>query len=524
MFFCTFVMTGCAITKQPHEIVPTEQEVAKYRILPSNTAIDKVEEIYNSEKTKQLNFYAPTHFAVAGKALEEAKALLSYSNSQDQITNKVAVADAVLRNGNLIMRRVKTKLNTELTLKNKLDSLNANSTHNTEYSSLLGRLNGIIKEIENGNLISSEASREQLIEDMKNLERRSLHFNAMNEPQEILKRVKYRGGDQIAPITYQDAAAIFDRADQFIKQNPDNEQAIVQVGTEALFAAKRALYITEAVTALNQNANLSPEQIVLDEEYRLLRIARQIANADFRDHPLEVQSELIAKIAKEKVTELNNKDEFVLALRDTLIQVRDSSSRLSLVSATAENLLEEKNEWIAKEALYKAKVSDLKEQLAKTEEQLDITQNTIVDITTENIDIANLIEMKINEADILEKKVNLIQKENKINQQTIAALHAEVAAHKKEKATQDIQISALEEQLKLASADKEKTAEAINLEKDRAKITKEETLRALQSAKELITTYQTANKSQNKKTTSEPRPEISNHEELSTETFVNADH
>ncbi len=517
-------MTGCAIIKQPHEIVPSEQEIAKYRTLPSNTAIDRVEKIYNNEKIKQLDFYAPTHFAVAGKALDEARALLAYNNSQDQITSKVAVADAVLKNGNLVMRRVKDQLDTELTLKNKLDSLNVESSHRTEYSSLLERLNGVIKEIENGNLISSEASREQLIEDMKNLERRSLYFNAMNEPQEILKRVKYRDGDQIAPITYKDATIIFERANQFIKQNPDNEQAIAQVGEEALFATKRALYITEAVTALNQKTSLSPEQIVLDEEYRLLRIARQIANADFRDHPLEIQSELIAKIAREKVTELNNKEEFVLALRDTLIQVRDSSSRLSLVSATAEGLLEEKNEWIAKEALYKAKVSDLKEQLTKTKEQLNSTQDTIIDITTENINITNLIEMKISEAKTLEAKINESQKDNIISQHTISALQAEIATHQKDKATQDLKISTLEEQLRLASANKEKTEEAIDLEKDRAKITKEETLRALQSAKELITTYQTANKSQDKKTTSEPRPEISNHEELSTETFVNADH
>jgi len=523
MFFCALVTTGCAVTKQPHEIVPTEQDVVKYRILPSHTAIDKIEEIYNNEKTKLLDFYAPTHFAVAGKALEEAKALLAHNNSQDQITNKIAVADAVLRNGNLIMHRVKDKLNAELTLKNKLDTLNAESSHQTEYNDLLERLNEIIKEIENGNLISSEASRKQLIDDMKSLERRSIYFNAMNEPEEILKRIKYLGGDQMAPMTYQEATAVFERADQFIKQNPDNEQAIAQSGEEALFSAKRALHITEAVTALNQKTTVSPEQIILDEEYRLLRITRQIANADFRDHPLDIQSELIAKIANEKATELSNKDEFILALRDTLIQVRDSSSRLSLVSATAESLLEEKNKLIAKEALYKEKISDLKEQLTKTEGQLDSTQNTIVDITTENIDIADLIEMKINEANNLEKRIIQIQKENEKNQQIISALQAKIAAQHNEKTTQDMQISALEKQLSLASADKEKTEETIDLEKNRAKITKEETLQALQSAKELIATYRSENNSLKEKTASKTQTKNTNHENISTKTFVNAD-
>ncbi|MDH5259129.1 MAG: hypothetical protein OEX07_14040, partial [Gammaproteobacteria bacterium] len=219
---------------------------------------------------------------------------------------------------------------------------------------------------------------------MQKLERKSLHYSAMNEPQEILKRVKYRGGEQLAPITYGEALAVFKRAEEFILQNPNYDIGIIQIGREALFAAKRALYITEGVSALKQKVAFAPEQVILDEEYRMYRVARQLGELDYRDNSLEVQSELLAKEAEGISLELKNKDDLVIALRDTLIKVRDSSSRLTMLSESTVRLKQEKNEWLAKEALFKAKVDELATNLKNTESQLDSTQQLLLSLKADN--------------------------------------------------------------------------------------------------------------------------------------------
>jgi len=400
--------TGCANLNNPGEIDSTKLDLTKYATLTTLDAVKDLEKTYQQKQQQQkLDFYAPKHYSTAGKAIKEAKNLLSSNGPRDQVVQKVAVAEAVLNNGEIVVRRVKDILNEELDLKDKLDSLQAESVYRSEYSSLLDRLNGIIQEIETGKVNGNDENRAKLIKDMRMLSQRSIRYNAMHEPQEILKRVKYRGGEQLAPITFQDAIDVFKRAEQFIEQNPNYETGIEQIGNEALFAAKRALYITEQVAALSQKVNLSPEQIILDEEYRLNRVARELVNDDFRDNPLEVQSELLAKAAREKTAELTNKDDLVIALRDTLIKVRDSSSRLTSISETAKNLKQEKSEWLAKEALFKAKVVQLEEELNKSNTQLNSTQQTLVSIQNQNNDLNALLEMEKSKVETLSQQQRL---------------------------------------------------------------------------------------------------------------------
>ena len=385
----TGLITGCATTGE-HSNEPPQLDLSKYATLTTHDAVTNLESNFQTSDVNELAVFAPNHYSTAGKAIEDAKTLLAQSQPRAEVVQKVAVAEAVLKSGNMIMRKVKDILVDELTVKEKLDSLNTKSTYSAEYGSLNDRLNKLILKIESGNN-AGEQSREKLLKDMQLLQRKSLRHNAMNEPREILKRVKYSGGEQLAPITFNEATAVFKRAEEFIKQNPNYELGITQIGREALFAAKRALYITEGVSALKQKIAFAPEQIILDEEYRMYRVARQLADLDYRDNSLEVQSELLAKEADSLALELQNKEGLVIALRDTLIKVRDSSSRLTMLSESAQRLKNEKNEWLAKEALFTAKVEQLNEKLQATETQLDSTQQTLLSFRNENTRLSKKI-------------------------------------------------------------------------------------------------------------------------------------
>lgn len=396
------VTTGCATLNTD----PNEVDVSEYSSLTTVDAVKKLESNLKQSEANKLDVFAPGHYTTADKALVEARKLISKNEPREQIVQKVAVASAVLKNGDMVMRKVKDILEDQLVVKEKLDSLEADKVYRSEYGSLEERLNNIIREIENGHLSNNEQNRGKLLQDMQKLERRSIRYNAMHEPEEILKRVKYRSGEVLAPLTYQDAVAVFKRAEEFIDQNPNYESGIEQMGQEALFAAKRALYITEQVSSLSQKVNLSLEQVILDEEYRLYRVARELNSIDLRDNPLEVQSEQLAKLAKNKAEEYQNKEGLIIALRDTLIKVRDSSAELTALSSMSETLKKEKGEWLAKEALYKAKLSHLTNNLDQSQTQLDQTQQKLLSMKDENIQLSNTLNIEKENALKLQNQVN----------------------------------------------------------------------------------------------------------------------
>ena len=537
-----FTLTACATTGGQNSNEP-KIDTAKYATVTTHEAVNQLESTFRDSDRKDLDVYAPDHYLTAAKALEEAKQLLVKSQPREKVVQKVAVAEAVLKNGDRVMRKVKDILHDEIAIKEKLDTLNTENAYGAEYGSLNERLSKIIREIEAGNNADAE-NREKLLKDMRQLERKAIHYNAMNEPREILKRVRYRGGEQLAPITYSEALAVFKRAEEFIQKNPDYEIGIMQMGREALFAAKRALYITEGVAALKQKVAFAPEQIILDEEYRMYRVARHLGNLDYRDSSLEVQSELLAKEAESIAQELKNKDELVIALRDTLIKVRDSSSRLTMLSESTVKLKKEKNEWLAKEALFTAKVAQLEEQLKNSEMQLDSTQQKLLAIKTENTKLAQQIQQQEQQTLALQnklKQIELAQQQNKTQQPALAqtppktkalattdankpptpektvtvekiieqpATPENIAAETKEE-PQATETSIVKKQIiekiveksepvqtaeEAEAIEKKKQLAILEEEKHRAKITEQETLEALNSAKELLKSLQSTEK------------------------------
>ncbi|MDX1811421.1 MAG: hypothetical protein R3240_05710, partial [Gammaproteobacteria bacterium] len=501
-----------------------ELKLSQYATLTSSQAVNQLESHFDSPDSKEISLFAPNHYQTAGKALEDAQKLLSQNGSRDKIVEKVAVGNAILYNGNRVVKQVKDNLSNELTLKEKLDALNTDNVYRSEYGGLLDRLNNVIQKVEVGKTDEVTESREKLIKDMQRLEQKARRYNAMHEPEEILKRVKYSGGEKLAPLTFNEALEVFKRADDFIKQNPTYEGGIEQVGKEALFAAKRALYITQEVAALTQKVNIAPEQVVLDEEYRMRRIARELNDDDFRDHPIEVQSELLADAAKSHAKELKNKDDLVIALRDTLIKVRDSSTELSGLADENQQLKTEKDSWLAKDALYRSKIEDLETKLNESIAQLDLTQQKLLNASNDKDALSQQLasastqleqvqtEVKSSETantqqlqeqlasnQTLKTEITQWQQKDKTNQEKIALLESQLTtmqsdSTKSQQSLTDLntQLSAAQselEQLRLVASNSEKTADQ-QLQEQAAK---------LSALSQENTKLQTENKNQQEK-------------------------
>jgi|GEM_PF-2313270 len=357
--------TGCAVSVE--KFAPEEGDIARFDRMTTIEAIKEVNSQLNKAQQTKLEFYAPEHFDLAAKALAEARAFLAANSPREAIVQKIAVAEAILKSGDSVAHSIKTVLAAELEVKDHLESLNAPQIFGREYESLVDRLTQIIRKVETGQSGAAKSSREALFPDMQALEARTVVYNALHEAEETIKRVSYRGGEKLAPLTFKEASEVLRRADQFIRANTHNRAAIAQISNEALFAAKRALYVTEEVASLSGKMSVSLEQVVLDEEYRLFRVARAVSGEDVRNHPLEEQSEWLAKNVKELAEKAQSQDQLVSALRDSLGDARDSATQISQIDSQLRQLQREKNTWQAKEALFQAQIDMLQTKLATAE-------------------------------------------------------------------------------------------------------------------------------------------------------------
>ena len=97
----------------------------------------------------------------------------------------------------------------------------------------------------------------------------------------------------------------------------------------------------------------------------LFRVARAISAEDVRNHPLEVQSELLAKNAKELADKTQNQEALVNALRDALGNAKESATQVGELDIELNQLRRERNAWMAKEALFQAQIGELRTRLTQ---------------------------------------------------------------------------------------------------------------------------------------------------------------
>ncbi len=363
-------LTACA-ARGPAQLAPSEEDIARFERLPTVEAVAEVEKsLQQGREQKQLDFYAPEHYQVASQALAEAKAQLG-AGSRETVIRKVATAEAVLRNGDRVMARIKDLMQPELGIKQRLEALGADDIYRPEYESVLKRLKQVIRDIETGRQEQAETQRPALMSEMQALQVRSLRYNALHETEELLKRVKNRGAEKLAPVSYGEALEAFRLADETIQNGATDPAQIEQLAQAALFAARRALYVTQAVAALTQMVTLSPEQVVLDEEYRLYRIGRMLGAPDQRDHSLEAQSEQLAAVAAAMNEEVRQQQQVADILREAIInQVVDAEADLQRMQRSLARLEQERTQWQAQQVELRERLAGLQAELAQARVRL----------------------------------------------------------------------------------------------------------------------------------------------------------
>ncbi|MDH5731448.1 MAG: hypothetical protein OEZ58_20880, partial [Gammaproteobacteria bacterium] len=179
------VLTSCASVSLVKNIEPTEADIQSVHDLGADTALQQAEQALTQTQQSESGFLVPEHVDVANKAINDARQLLSEEATRDKGITKVAVANAVLKNSDRVVKQVKSMLKDELEIKQSLDELSTSDVYSNEYESVMDRLQRVIRQIETGQARKADEQRPNLVKDMQALESRAMQYRVLHEADEI---------------------------------------------------------------------------------------------------------------------------------------------------------------------------------------------------------------------------------------------------------------------------------------------------------------------------------------------------
>jgi len=297
--FCVLVaplLVGCA-SSVGSKIVVSSANVSKYDALSSNDAVAALGKRIDDARTANMPFLAPSYFKEAEEIHTEAQKSLS-KQPKEELVGNLAKADALLDKGVSVMQIVQSRLASELQEKVYLEKFNSAKPFPGDYKDTIDDLSDLINMIERGKADDIEKDRTKLLKSMQALVIRTVQYNTLHDAELINEDTNKKNGEKLAPATFAIALSAYQDAIARIAQNPHDETAVAQAGKDALFAANHAKHVTERVIFLQGKLKESIENIVIDEEKRLLDISTALDHGDVRDQPVGKQAEELAQTAK----------------------------------------------------------------------------------------------------------------------------------------------------------------------------------------------------------------------------------
>jgi len=357
------LLAGCA-TNVGKSVSVSEEQRAKYSTLSAKEAVTEFDKRIYDAINSDMPFLAPNYFREADKILQDSREALA-KKTKNELISDLAKGDAILDKGLVVMANVKKTFADELKIKEQLDKENADKIYPREYQKVVADFSGLIEkvELEKGDKIDKD--RGELAKALQALDVRAVQYTALHDSDVINEETRKRDSDKQAVSTLAEALRVYQDAAARIAQAPHDEDAVKRAGSDALFAARHAKYVSERMVALQIQFKASAEKVVLQEEDHLLSISRALAQKDMRDQPMDAQVAEITKLAGElsQSRELQQKSEQSLA--STNKQIQDLETRLKEANA---QLGDKDAQLAAKDSLLAAKAAELADKITQMNE------------------------------------------------------------------------------------------------------------------------------------------------------------
>lgn len=313
--FLAWFMVACGSTQVANHALIEQMAVEQMRGTGTDIAqkLEQVNARFEQARADNLPDYAPLHFAYAEQALQEAK---KHSDSDKEKDREKAIlqlfrADLFLAKAEESGELVRDILADSLAHKQVLLALKADTLHARAYRRVDNGLTALAELIEAGDTEKAREEQGSLLSRMHRLEVQTLKTVYMQPVEDRLRDARTdNNAHRLAEVTYADAQAAIDKANQFIENNPRDIDGIKLISDKAGHAVMRSYHVATEVDKLLGADEETAEQYVLFVESLFERINASVGIEVLSAMPLKGQAKaLAAALGAEEDGEVGGKEQ-----------------------------------------------------------------------------------------------------------------------------------------------------------------------------------------------------------------------
>jgi len=297
------LLTACA-TSEPKVAVDVAEVQQQFKGKTVAQALKETEAALARAEQDELAFYSPGFFAVAQKAVDEARFLMLApkevvpGTSQDtQTFSKLLLADKSLAQAAATKPKVQQRLGDILKVRDSLVAKGVDQSAMDEYNDVLNELSDLFRRIERKELDGFERAKAITLHQFLRLESQSVKAAQLEQVIVVLEQAEGMGAGGAAPKSYKKTQQALKNAQAVIERDPNDQAAIKDAVKHFAFEANHLVQLTQAVKELQVLNDAAIENILLAVESRLLAIADALGQPDPREKSLREQTEILVNAA-----------------------------------------------------------------------------------------------------------------------------------------------------------------------------------------------------------------------------------
>lgn len=294
------VIASCSMNRLPNSAALDQisLEQSRQSSLSPKDALALAEKDIDSAKKEALEYYAPIHLSQAEQCLKKAQSLLVKG------TDSVAVIAETIKVRKMVAEGISTKqtvlrqMSEIFEQKQRLDKLKADVLMRDDYDDQIDNIKELILVIEKGEQESFEKKKKEYLGEMLALEIEVVKKKTLSEAIQVLQSAKKIDAKKLAPKTWKIAEDTLKQSTEFIQSYPRDEDGVKKAGLDALRASQHVFFVTKETFVLKETDKDNFENVVLDMESKLDRIALGLNHPDVRHMSLYDQSVTLGTAAE----------------------------------------------------------------------------------------------------------------------------------------------------------------------------------------------------------------------------------
>lgn len=219
--------------------------------------------------------YSPTTFASGMNFYKKADEELQKGEEIKDIQKNIASATDAFSKSVELAKRSSAFFSSVIIARNEAKQEEAEKYAPDLWEKAEARLGEAIKALESANDSSARAKGVETETTYREATLASVKLQCLGETQSLLVKAEESGAKKNAPITFDRAVRVLQKAEKSLEENPRGKEEARKLASQAQYEIQHAIYLSQAISRINAEKK-SLEAILLEAETPLQNIANTL--------------------------------------------------------------------------------------------------------------------------------------------------------------------------------------------------------------------------------------------------------